>query len=160
MTHQVGRFWDMNYRTSATLKAAAVALNILSDVSDDIAPVIRHLAVKIVSAWLMKGKMTSRLTGGPAAAFLLSSLPSALTEVVVNKVSDVGRETGGDGMKTGTGFRQPMPRELEGAITVMMVENGSGKTRDRSISGKGYKKRQKRSKRGRDTKKVASVAEF
>ena len=67
--------------------------------------------------------MTSRLTGGgglPAAVLL----PSALTEVVGNMVSDVGRETGGVGMKTGTGFRQPIPRklearELEGEIAVM-----------------------------------------
>jgi len=73
-----------------------------------------------------KGKMGSRLTGGGGglccelpAAVLLFSLPSALTEVIVNMVSEVGRETGGDGMKTGTGFRQPIPRELEGEIAVM-----------------------------------------
>lgn len=60
----------------------------------------------------------------PAAVLLLSS-PSALTEGAVKTVSDVGRETGGDGMKTGTGFRQPMPRELEGESAVMILERES-----------------------------------
>jgi hypothetical protein len=116
MTHNISRFWLMNYGTSATLEAAAVASNISSDVSDDIAPVIGHLAKRSDSR---KGRMTSRLTGGgglPAAVLL----PPALT---VNMVSDVGRETGGDGMKTGTGFRQPIPRELEGEIAVMSRSN-------------------------------------
>jgi hypothetical protein len=67
---------------------------------------------------LSESKMRGRLTGGggPAAAVLL---PSALTKLE-NMVSDVGRETGGVGMKTGTGFRQPIPRELEGEIAVVM----------------------------------------
>ena len=46
MTHNIDRFWYMNDGTSATLEAAAVASNITSDVSDDIAPVIGHLAKK------------------------------------------------------------------------------------------------------------------
>ena len=46
MTHNIDRFWLMNYGTSATLEAAAVASNILSDVSDDNAPVIGQLAKK------------------------------------------------------------------------------------------------------------------
>lgn len=70
--------------------------------------------------------------GGLPAAALLPSLPSARTKVVENMVSDVGRETGGVGMKTGTGFRQPIPRELEGEIGVVMsrsliLETGSRK---------------------------------
>ena len=36
----------------------------------------------------------------------------------MNEASEVGREAGGEGMNTGTGFRQPIPRELEGAIAV------------------------------------------
>jgi hypothetical protein len=31
-------------------------------------------------------------------------------------VFEVGREAGGEGMNAGTGFRQLIPRELEGAI--------------------------------------------
>ena len=35
------------------------------------------------------------------------------------KVSDVGRELGGVGTYTGAGFRQAIPRELEGVIAVI-----------------------------------------
>ena len=82
---------------------------------------------------LSESKMKSRLTGGGAAAVLLHSIPSALTKLL-NMVSDVGRETGGVGMKTGTGFRQPIPRELEGEIAVVMsrlmiLETGRRKER-------------------------------
>jgi hypothetical protein len=34
----------------------------------------------------------------------------------MNEVSEVGREAGGEGMNTGTGFLQLMPREMVGAI--------------------------------------------
>jgi len=46
MTHNIDWFWLINYGTSATLEAVAVASNILSDISDDNAPVIRQLAKK------------------------------------------------------------------------------------------------------------------
>ena len=150
----------MNYGTSATLEAAAVAS---SDVSNDISPVIGHLGKKKLT-FRLGPKMRNRLTGGgglPAAALLLS-LPSAFTEAVVNMVSDVGREIGGVGMKTGTGFRQPMPRELEGEMAVMVdqliLENGCRKIRDRLISEEDIRNRSGQCA-GRDTKQpdVASV---
>src|SRR6266702_7812208 len=46
MTHNIDWFWLINYGTSATLEAVAVASNILSDISDDNAPVIGQLAKK------------------------------------------------------------------------------------------------------------------
>jgi len=101
----------------------------LSDVSDDNVPVIGQLAKKEKkksSFPLGVTKMRSGVTGGggglccklPAAGLFLS-LPSALVKVVVNTVSDVGRETGREGMKMGTNFHQPIPRKLEGEIVVM-----------------------------------------
>jgi hypothetical protein len=56
----------------------------------------------------------SGLTGGrpslgPSAESRLPASPPENTDAGVNKVSDVGRELGGVGMNTGTGFRQPIP---------------------------------------------------
>jgi hypothetical protein len=64
----------------------------------------------------------SGLTGGrpsfgPSPETCLPASPDAGV-----KVSDVGRELGGVGTYTGTGFRQPIPREFEGAIAVVICE--------------------------------------
>jgi len=66
----------------------------------------------------------SGLTGGrpsfgPSAEGCLPASPLENADAGV-KVSDVGREVGGVGTYSGTGFRQPGPRELEGAIAVVI----------------------------------------
>ena len=66
----------------------------------------------LTGGWLFSGPPTA--TAGP-----LPALPPENTEASVNEVSDVGRELGGVGMNAGTGFRQPIPREFEGAIVVI-----------------------------------------
>jgi hypothetical protein len=68
----------------------------------------------------MKSGLTGGcLTSGPVTAGPLPTFPPETTEADTNEVSDVGRELGGVGMNTGTGFRQPIPREFEGAIAVI-----------------------------------------
>ena len=66
----------------------------------------------LTGGWLFSGPPTA--TVGTLSAFPLES-----TEASMNEVSDVGRELGGVGMYAGTGFRQPIPREFEGAIAVI-----------------------------------------
>lgn len=66
----------------------------------------------LTGTWLFSGPATA--TVGPLPAF-----PPETIEASVNEVSDVGREVGGVGMNAGTGFRQPIPREFEGAIAVI-----------------------------------------
>lgn len=65
-----------------------------------------------------KTRKRSGLTGGapsfgPSTETCLAASPPGNTD------PDVGRELGGVGTYTGTGFRQPIPRELEGAIAVI-----------------------------------------
>src|SRR6267142_3275888 len=91
--------------------------------------------------------MKSGLTGGrrlglsPGLATVgsLSAFPLETTGAGVNQVSEVGREVGGVGMNAGTGFRQLIPREFEGAIAVMgrliLPQLGSRDTRTRLIRG-------------------------
>jgi hypothetical protein len=87
-------------------------VEILRDTPDYIEPVIRHLGRRSVRLLLSRGAR-SGLTGGspsdPSAKGRLPASPPGNTEPGVNKESDVGRELGGVGMYTGTGFRQPIP---------------------------------------------------
>ena len=66
----------------------------------------------------LTGGRTSSEPGFPSVG-RLSIPPPETTEGSANEVSDVGREVGGVGMNAGTGFRQPIPREFEGAIAVI-----------------------------------------
>ena len=89
----------------------------------------------------------SVLTGGrpsfgPSAASCLTTSPPESTGAGVNRESDVGRELGGVGTYTGTGFRQPIPRdELEGAIAVIsrLILSQLGRWETRTSAG--YKER-------------------
>lgn len=122
------------------VKAAAIAIDVLRGTSDDTKPVIGHLLKGVNSSsalaeggWNMKCGLTGGcLTSGPVTAGPLPTFPPETTEDR-NDVSDVGREVGGVGMNTGTGFRQPIPREFEGAIAVisrLILLNSGAKTQE------------------------------
>jgi hypothetical protein len=74
----------------------------------------RREGANVTNSWLTGGRRSS----GAASVGPLPASPPGTTEAGMNKVSDVGRELGGVGMYTGTGFRQPIPREFEGAMIV------------------------------------------
>ena len=68
-----------------------------------------------------RGELTGgRPSFGTSAGGCLPASPPENTVAGANEVSDVGRELGGVGMYTGAGFRQPIPREFEGAIWVVI----------------------------------------
>ena len=76
------------------------------------------LSPRVVGTDKGSGLTGGRPSFGPSAGGCLPASPPENAGAGV-KVSDVGRELGGVGTYTGAGFRQPIPREFEGAIAVI-----------------------------------------